>query len=564
MKWSEDNLDWIVLFFVALLVFGIVSLSGNLLAGPRIVDDNQIFRLQQELSKSSFLDVAQNEINTRLWHFRRLVPLFCIHKVAEAKLFGGNLLAWSVYTSLLGVLTVFFLFRFGRIIGFSIIESIFLALLSLLGSQSALWWKLIHGEGLAMLCLSISLMCMGSSVKSKDDRILHEILFVSFAILASLSKESFVLILPALIFWQILFRSEDYGISLRASVKGNILPIAVLLAVFAGELLFILFFLGKARVTTYAGWDGFDFENFMQASRQFFQIAGLWILLLPFILVVCLIIYQSINSRDKKQIHGTYLKGLFLHLFLFFLILFPQLLLHMKSGFVRKNDTDIIFSRYLLPSMVGYAYIVVYLLRYLRVTLKKKASGPMNVSGRLGMILVLSAIVVHLGTRTGIAYNEASSYARYSHTINKWLNDIKLNTKESDNIMIVYDPVRHYRYTFRLRYILNGMLDRHNIYYYPVSLKPPDYKWGKEEIKEIMESHLRNAIKIRESDEIDALLILGKEAEEKFLDNSEGLINPAQFEGYVSVVSIGYLEEKELSEKWNRSARETLNGSNLP
>ena len=75
---------------IGLIVFGILIATGNFTTGPRIADDNQIYKLQIEFAEDSFSRVLANELKNRI-EMGRLVPVYCLQKVVQARLFGGNL-----------------------------------------------------------------------------------------------------------------------------------------------------------------------------------------------------------------------------------------------------------------------------------------------------------------------------------------------------------------------------------------------------------------------------------------------------------------------------------------
>jgi len=547
-----------VLYFILIfsLCFGVLSISGNLFAGPRISDDNQIFRLQRDLSENGFIKVALNEIESRIsppdhsFYAARFVPLFCFVKVLKAKILGGTLLAWSAYMGLVNVFMAFFLFRFGKITGFSTLESMFFSLLVVVGEQSSVWWKLIHGEGLGMLCLAISLMCMGMSIESENRRGSANFCFLFFAILSTLSKESFILMLPALMFWRVWLTSEKHTMTFFEAVRSNIPFIAILSSVFFGELMYVKFSGGMTRGMPYAGWEGFHFESFMNAFSQFFQLADSRILLILILFLLLLVVYRVARNGNLQAIKTYHPRDVLLLLVLLFLIIFPQLLLHSKSGFVGTTETmtkEILFSRYLLPGMIGYAYAIIYILKIMREGWGNEVAQQKTYFCNAIMILSVLIVLVGIGSKLKNAYEDACVYAQRSKSIGEWLSSIASNTRESDKILIVCDP--EYLYEIRrLDPILCEMLDRRNVEYHPAYATRSINK-KIERLKEKMPLYAKAEYRVRDSDEIDAVVILGKALEEAFLNDSEDWFDPGGFRGYVLV---GWLEEEKLSPKWNR------------
>jgi hypothetical protein len=157
-------------------------------------------------------------------------------------------------------------------------------------------------------------------------------------------------------------------------------------------------------------------------------------------------------------------------------------------------------------------------------------------------------VLLALGGKVRATYENAFSYARRSESIERWLNAIASHTEESDRILIVFDP-RTTQRASHLEPILSEMLNRKNTRYYFAFYAPPTQDRHLQRLGEkfITPEAARN--RILNVAEIDALVFLGKELEERFLDDSKDWFDPKEFRGYVLV---GWLKENKLSEKWNR------------
>src|SRR5690606_32950520 len=84
---------------IALLLapMSIVVFSNMIAAGPRLVDDNQIYLLDRQIAGEGFTATAREHVRHRLGEMGRLVPVYLAHKLAQVGLLGTNLTAWGLY-----------------------------------------------------------------------------------------------------------------------------------------------------------------------------------------------------------------------------------------------------------------------------------------------------------------------------------------------------------------------------------------------------------------------------------------------------------------------------------
>lgn len=351
--------------------------SGSLFSGYHFTDDHQIIQFNLDLSSShtNFMEVSKQII---LKDFQaRFRPLFYLHKIWETKLFGVNFHYWSIYTGSLAAFTSLFLFLFARIAGFSILESLVFSVLSFLGRQSEIWWRLGTNETIGSFFMSLSILFMGLSVYSKRQKKLYEILFIVFTILMSLCKESFILLIPAILFWKIWLYKTQNNLRWGDAIKSNISSIMILLLVIMAELLFIKFFIGATKIS-YAGIEGFQPVKYVNTAIRLSSFGGIGLILLQSIILV---IFVCVRSTVK-----TFFNDFMYPFVLFLLIIAPQVILYAKSGF---------YARYMMPGYLGYFVFIIYLLRFVR-TGNNKLPARMNPQNfkRLNIIVLVSGLVI--------------------------------------------------------------------------------------------------------------------------------------------------------------------------
>src|SRR4051812_31501539 len=112
---------FVILFLLSSLLVFFVS-SGTITSGYHFADDSEVIKMTDELSHESIVTVSKEWIQADLGI--RYRPLFYIHRVLQAKIFGNNFSAWSVYNIVLLFFSLF-LFYFGmyKKLNFSILET---------------------------------------------------------------------------------------------------------------------------------------------------------------------------------------------------------------------------------------------------------------------------------------------------------------------------------------------------------------------------------------------------------------------------------------------------------
>jgi len=289
------------LFFLFFLGFwfGLLSYTGTLTSGFHFMDDHEIVRLEKELAFTSLgreMGVFINHLVAPKMRFR---PFYVLQRRLGIALLGADFTAWSVYFCLIAVITSFLLFRFLRHIGFSPLEGVLFVFLTLVGPQAEIYWRLGTGETHGMLFLAAALFFL---IKSFPDRrhntisrftsIVYEILFLFFSLMATWSKESFILVLPALAALFIWFTYYGGG---KSRVLRKLWIPALLLILCVVELLHLLNTVGTGG-THYAGYDGFQLSTFFRTARQSLMAVHGWIILVQAAVVGLFLVLERKNS----------------------------------------------------------------------------------------------------------------------------------------------------------------------------------------------------------------------------------------------------------------------------
>jgi len=439
---------------LVLIIFGIITTyilvhSEAIYSGYHLTDDHEMLRIAGDLRTSN-----HNIIETTVtWIKRdlsiRFRPFYFIHRILEIAIFGTNFTILSAYTALLSILSSFLFFIFGRKIGLNFVESVFFSCFILIGPQFCIWWRLGPNETIGMVMLSISLVFAAMPLHSKKFKTLYDIFLIFFLLLSSLSKESFILLIPAILLLKIYLSMDSCNKSFFEAIKQNAFPIVSLSIIFIVEMVIVLFFVGTSKLGN-AGIDGnMSLKSLGKTAADFFSTGAIpiWVVISILFLVIVLILF----IKEKK----AFLKALLLKkkeiVFIFisaFLIIFPQWVLYTKSG---------IKDRYLLPGMMGVSFFIVYLMRCIRRT-------------RVQWLYVIVLLLLSGAVLTNIraTHGDAATFAGMGEVNSRLFSFIDKNSDLDTPIIIASDPFFNYEDTISMQVYMRETLKRSNIYFYPI------------------------------------------------------------------------------------------------
>lgn len=458
---------WVLLGLVVFIAL-LVGIEDALTMPPSLVDDIQIYRLDREMAESGFVAVAQDHIGDRFERLGRFVPAFLTYKLVAVKLFGTQLALWTASGLLIGALGAFLLYLSGRAMRLTVAEALYLSLITVLGEQSVIWWRLLQGEAIGMLFLALGIFGLARGAYAGRRRVVWDLLAFGSIVLATLSKESFILTIPALCFLRVWLETES-GRGYAESLRRNLTLCAALLVVALAEILFIVLVIEETYFY-YTGWEGFDTKDFVTTALEFFAGYRLWMLLaVPFIALIAALSATSFLAgahpavrRLQRSIGGlAVLAGL---------LIVPQLLLYMSSGFFSGPETHNM-SRYLVPATLGIGLLAALSLRTLRGT--SPQLFPEFRAARFGEQLrglAHAAIAVPLFMQAGVAELEADRFYDYREEVGDLLELITEKTQPEDVLVFAYDEATA-RSTQRLSILLEGYSNRRNLYYVPIMWK---------------------------------------------------------------------------------------------
>jgi hypothetical protein len=423
--------DRYILFSMILVVFLFLSVTQTLTSGFHLVDDHEIIKIKYDLKEASLGAVIKSWVKEDMNSINRFRPLYFANRVLMTRVFGSDFFFWSLYNGFLWCITLVFFYIGIRNLRFNIFESIIFLVISFIGPQTEIWWRLGPQESLGVTLLSAAFFFLSLGINRRLYH-LNNIFFCLFLILASLCKESFILIIPAFIVLKLWTEIVIMKRTFKCTMLSNLI-LLVPLVIALLELIFIKYRIG----TFYSGISG--------APAVVFN--NIWHTCLDFIknylnlVITCVILLVS-GLLIRKRIFWFDLPG-----FVFFiLILLPNILLYAKTGL---DDC------YLLPTSVGLAF-------FITSCLKDVADNSLRYR-KVTYVLILISFIPHL---IGVV-NDASRFETEGKDTNKLLEAITSGYEKGTQVVVVADPVISYEASVSLKvylYFENGI----DLYGYPV------------------------------------------------------------------------------------------------
>jgi hypothetical protein len=163
---------------------------------------------------SSAYDAAREDL------YLRFRPLAMVYYVAIAKWIYPSFTMIAVVLALQGIFSCYFFFRFARLLKCGLVVSFLFPLFVLAGNQGVIFWRNCMSETLCMLLVSLSLYYLARSLAEKTGK-WNIFFFAVFLLLSTFVKESFIILVPAVLFLKIWQEALGSKISLQASLKRN-------------------------------------------------------------------------------------------------------------------------------------------------------------------------------------------------------------------------------------------------------------------------------------------------------------------------------------------------------
>lgn len=416
-KNNPNNLiNYVVLAMIFTAFVAIAYQTGLLTSGFRFfIDDHQIFLMDRDLRNQGWFSTVYQWILYDRQDVFRFRPYYQFHIVTLTQFFGLNAVFWFIYITVIGSLTCFFLFLFGRVLNFSIPISLLFAISILLGNQSEIWIRPLIPDSLGMFFLSMILILLGKSCRDSSPRRIDQIIFIILVIFMSLSKESYILFIPTIIALKIYLTAYFQQKSFQKIIQQYQKTLTLLMAIFILEMVYVLFFLGT-NATGYAGVDEKSFQILSLATTA-------WQLLnagLIGITLLAIVSYWITNYCFKKQSFNVFLDQLKPYGVFLLIALIPKTFLYAKSG--------IVAAFYLFP------FIVIACL------LLAKTLSLIETSYRPLAIVIITFLSILLLSRLPLVWAMYGTFAKDSRLMNQLLTQTEICVNKEQPILIVANP----------------------------------------------------------------------------------------------------------------------------
>ncbi len=426
---NYSKADAAVIFFISITVAAFFILTGTLFSGFHFTDDHELIRINNDFNKSSFFSVlgewTMNDFSIR---FR---PLYYIHRVILVRIFGLNFMIWSIYFLVMLIATLSLFYLALRKLKMPIIVSLLFPLIAVAGTQAENWWRLGTCENAGAFFLAISFYYLKYNAQKNTA---HSFLFGLSLIAAALFKESFILIIPAMLLLKILVYQQEQQSTYRKIVTDNILLVLPLLC----SLIFIYIIYAKIGTNKigYAGVEeGASIAALVPQIKTLLknELYYYWILLLTGVL------FTLFAVKDDQELLQYFKKlgGLLLFLIAF---LAPLLVLYAKSG---------MSDRYMIPATIGIAYFFAELI---------KKTGSKFSWQSICLFLAAGWIFYIQSDKTVAA---AKKFTLEGNNIKSLIQSIVTRAKPNSYIVLAFDPVASNEAAFSLKTYLESVYNIH-------------------------------------------------------------------------------------------------------
>lgn len=386
-----------------------------------VIDDHTILRISA--METSFWSTAWVLLSSWDFSIGRFRPVHTLFYATEIFFLGTNPGHWHIVTTGLGMLTCFLFYLAMRRIGVDILSSFtFVLLLSVTGSQNVIWYRLGPGETLGMLFTAISVWAIASAVHQGRSRFWDSLALMTMA-LAGLTKESFELIIPALLLLRWTLQCWLNQQTWRQAWRGLRAPLMVGLAIFIVEIsaiaaVWLLKPQGYGASVTGLSFKSFDPRGwYISITSSELSLLARYV---PFLSALVL----AVHWPEKSRLY------IFAGSLIFAAWVVPQLILYSQG----------MGDRYLFPAIVGFAAAIACSL----TILWQKRIWVLWVACVIWLLPTLSN-----GLRT--TTQVTSAFTARTRALNKMVNYLAENVKAEEAIVIVADPASDYEPIYSLR-----------------------------------------------------------------------------------------------------------------
>lgn len=441
------------------LVFGILLLMGTMTCGWHLTDDHEFLRIIycSKVEGRSFWDILSEYTSIDLsFRFR---PIYMPARVLSCYMLGDNLFLYYLMKALETFASCVLLYYVGQQFANNKIASFLFAAISLVGYQSAAWWKLGTHEMQGVLLLSISWLSLMWWLK-KGKRVWEVVSIVS-AFFMMLYKESFLALVPFIMVFTVYYdfflsKSEFTLANLWRIIKRRWDYLIIVGAIFACLAGYFVFGIGvsgydmsgdgsQGMLSTY--WNGI--VGSLEDNLKWYVRFGI------LFMAIMLTYWDELKKRWKE-------------ILLVSIFAVPQLVIYGSVGFS---------GHYLLPLTIAFSMF------FILGTLNWK-----SLSGKRRMVYFLGVLLL-LGANGRAALREADYFRLRGEGITTAFETIGELSEENRDIKVLSCFGYNTEANLTLQYwLLNRGID--NLYYWREDEKSIDVNYdGSYIIKDMTETY---------------------------------------------------------------------------
>ncbi len=424
--------DFIILTGIFFFLFFLYYFSGFLGHGYFMTDDHFISHTYDIINKDGFFASLKYWFGHEVNYVSRMRFFYRTTLCCQTWLFGLDWGVWN-FMRFLSSFLCFTLFYKGfhnlsRHYGISILLGLYI----LFGPQCNIFQRFGPSEryGIIMLGFGFYFLCQYISTS----RFKFIVLSLLACLLSSLSKESFILVIPSLALIPFLTNKHTFF------SKSNII-ILILYGILFSFLIGLSFYL-NSKSPGYV-----DFERSIKLNELLTIFSENGMILFNLLVLLVIMTTHVLLVRSEK----SYLSQIFI-IGSYFLWILPKIVLYRTTAFGE--------GRYYLPFIVGLPIIVSVLFYNASFVNNKKRILFNSLSS-----IFVTFLIAHSIWGTSIL-KDTFFLDRSYRNIDQLLSNIEAHTSEADSILIVGDPAVNYEWmSLGLPKYLDIVLNKENVFY---------------------------------------------------------------------------------------------------
>ena len=435
----------LIILLSVLMVFGIIIGMGTLTSGYHLVDDHEFLRwvysMKYEGKGVWELIVEWLQLDF-IWRYE---PLYYATRILSARIFGVSLTGYSLVKAVEITVSAIFLYYCGKRMGASKVYSFLFSALSLIGYQSAVWWKLGPQESQCTMFFAIGFYCMLRFLEnSKTSWAIGSLIF--FFIMCNF-KESFILLIPFLMLYVLYYELERESGKLTwkkvwGCIQNRFWYLLILGIIFLALVLVIVIFVGVNDYDKVGLDASIPVSVYVEALQSSFSNDLKWYKRFGILFMLILLTYWEDLKKLWKEI------------LLIVVFLLPQFIIFGQAG---------IGERYILPSSIGFALFFVII-----IPKWKPLSGKRRFVYVLGLLLLLAA-------HGRVALREADYFRYRGQSVTTMLESVMEMSKGEARILSCLRPNEEGNLTMNFWMAVHGY---DNVYYWTEEDKTINQVWG--------------------------------------------------------------------------------------